>query len=334
VRKGSRGSVLAASVILVLGCAASAQAQTTVGQLAPANPPLVCSGESFDVTQGPTAGANPYVIPAAGVITSWSTNAAAGAGQTLAFKVYRPIGAPNYEVLAHQGPVGLTASVLNTFPVHIPVQAGDVLGLNTSTGAGIPNACLFKASPSDFFAATATPSNNPDGSIAIMNPIAPGFRLNVQATLQRLPSITSISPAGAPIKGGAIVTISGAELNGASAVSFGSTPAPSFTVDSESLITAIVPASKTLAKGAVSVTTIAGTATSTTPFSYEGCKVPNLVGKKLKAAKKALKKADCKIGTVTKKEGATAHTGKVKKQSPKAGRVLAPGSKVKVTLKP
>jgi hypothetical protein len=34
---------------------------------------------------------------------------------------------------------------------------------------------------------------------------------------------------------------------------------------------------------------------------------------------------------VTKKEGATAKTGKVKKQSPKAGKILALGSKVKVT---
>lgn len=70
------------------------------------------------------------------------------------------------------------------------------------------------------------------------------------------------------------------------------------------------------------------------PAPTPACEVPNLVGKKLKAARKALKKADCKLGTVTKKEGATGKTGKVKKQSPKAGKVLAPGSEVKVTLKP
>lgn len=64
------------------------------------------------------------------------------------------------------------------------------------------------------------------------------------------------------------------------------------------------------------------------------CVVPKLAGKKLKAAKKALKKADCKLGTVTAKQGATTSSGKVKNQSPKAGKTLAPGSKVKVTLKP
>ena len=64
------------------------------------------------------------------------------------------------------------------------------------------------------------------------------------------------------------------------------------------------------------------------------CLVPSLSGKKLKAVKKKLKKADCKLGKVTKKEGATGKTGKVKKQSPKAGKSLPQGSKVAVTLKP
>jgi beta-lactam-binding protein with PASTA domain len=49
------------------------------------------------------------------------------------------------------------------------------------------------------------------------------------------------------------------------------------------------------------------------------CTVPKLTGKKLKAAKKGLTRADCKLGKVTKKKGATAKGGKVVKQSPKAG---------------
>ena len=64
------------------------------------------------------------------------------------------------------------------------------------------------------------------------------------------------------------------------------------------------------------------------------CVVPSLTGKKLKAVKKRLKKADCKLGKVSKKGGATGKTGKVKKQSPKAGKSLTAGSTVAVTLKP
>ena len=75
-------------------------------------------------------------------------------------------------------------------------------------------------------------------------------------------------------------------------------------------------------------------AQSVTATFAQQCVVPKLAGKKLKAAKKKLKLADCKLGKVTKKKGATAKTGKVEKQSPKPGKVLASGSKVKVTLKP
>jgi hypothetical protein len=59
------------------------------------------------------------------------------------------------------------------------------------------------------------------------------------------------------------------------------------------------------------------------------CVVPNLKGKTLKAAKKALKANSCTLGQVRPK-GQT--TGKVKNQSPAAGRTLKPGAKVNVRL--
>jgi beta-lactam-binding protein with PASTA domain len=68
------------------------------------------------------------------------------------------------------------------------------------------------------------------------------------------------------------------------------------------------------------------------PAPVAHCIVPKLTGKKLKGAKKKLKAAHCKIGTVTKAKGATSKTGKVVKQHPKPGKTLAPGSKVSVKL--
>jgi hypothetical protein len=62
------------------------------------------------------------------------------------------------------------------------------------------------------------------------------------------------------------------------------------------------------------------------------CKVPNLKGKSLKAAKRRLAKAHCKLGRVTKEKGVTAKDGKVTKQSPKAGAKRAAKAKVAVTL--
>jgi hypothetical protein len=62
------------------------------------------------------------------------------------------------------------------------------------------------------------------------------------------------------------------------------------------------------------------------------CVVPKLIGKKLKAAKKKIHAADCKLGHVAKKKGVTAKTGKVVKQSPKAGVKKPAGSKVSLKL--
>jgi hypothetical protein len=62
------------------------------------------------------------------------------------------------------------------------------------------------------------------------------------------------------------------------------------------------------------------------------CVVPKLKGKKLKAAKKMLRAADCKIGLVTKNKGMKATTGTVVKQSPKSGKVRPGKTAVRVTL--
>jgi PASTA domain len=68
------------------------------------------------------------------------------------------------------------------------------------------------------------------------------------------------------------------------------------------------------------------------PAPTPTCTVPKLKGKKLKAAKKAIRSADCKVGTVTKKKGVTGKSGKVVTQSPKVGTSKAAGSKVSFKL--
>jgi hypothetical protein len=72
------------------------------------------------------------------------------------------------------------------------------------------------------------------------------------------------------------------------------------------------------------------TATFTGPPPTIHCTVPKLKGKKLKSAKKALLKAECKLGKVRGKKNSSA---KVKTQKPKPGTVLSAGSKVNVTVK-
>ena len=56
-----------------------------------------------------------------------------------------------------------------------------------------------------------------------------------------VPAVTGVSPTSGPVGGGTIVTITGVEFTGATAVTFGSINATSFTVNSSTSITAISP---------------------------------------------------------------------------------------------
>jgi uncharacterized delta-60 repeat protein len=62
------------------------------------------------------------------------------------------------------------------------------------------------------------------------------------------------------------------------------------------------------------------------------CVVPKLKGKTLRAAKRALKKAHCSPGKVTRAFSAKVRKGRVISQKPKPGKKLAAGSKVKLKL--
>ncbi|MEU2041992.1 IPT/TIG domain-containing protein [Nocardia niwae] len=71
------------------------------------------------------------------------------------------------------------------------------------------------------------------------------------------PALTSVSPSSSSAAGGTTVTLTGTNLSTASAVLFGSTAATSFTVDSDTQITAVSPAGTGTVQ--VTVTTVAGT---------------------------------------------------------------------------
>jgi beta-lactam-binding protein with PASTA domain len=62
------------------------------------------------------------------------------------------------------------------------------------------------------------------------------------------------------------------------------------------------------------------------------CVVPKLLGKSLKANRRRLKRAGCRLGEVARVGGATAKNGRVIRQSPKQGTVLESGAAVQVTL--
>ncbi|UPK45953.1 S-layer homology domain-containing protein [Paenibacillus pabuli] len=75
------------------------------------------------------------------------------------------------------------------------------------------------------------------------------------------PTIISVSPTSGPTTGGTTVTLTGTKFSGATAVMFGATEATSFTINSETSITATAPAGSA---GTVDVTVKRRSGTSTT----------------------------------------------------------------------
>lgn len=315
-----------------LVAAPPASGVVTLGQTAPASAPLFhCEFPGpFDEFQLAVAGGNSYVVPPpGGVITSWSTMPGATTGQQLALKIFRPLGGAFFQVVAQDGPRTLSAGTLNTFPVRIPVQGGDVVGTLVPEGAKVD--CLFETLLLGDQIGYREGNVGVGGTFEREEPYGE-FRLNISATLLPPPVITSITPAAGSMKEATPVVIAGAHFAEVAGVSFGSVPASSFTVDSEGQITAVAPPSATPGAVPVTVTNLVGTS-GPQPFTYRACIVPKLKGSKLKAAKRKANRAGCKIGKVKKLDGATAKTGRVVKQRPKPNRILAPGSKINVVLK-
>ncbi len=172
------------STVAALACAAAisaaspAAAAVTIGQVAESSEVQSnCAGVATDLLQpSVTEGADLYVAKQAGTITSWSTRAAAGPGQSYTLKVFRRTTDPDvFRVIAHSGPHPLSGG-LNTFPASVPVSSGDLIGFNAGGG---PNACTFDV-PGDSVLERA--GDLDDGGSGTFTPRADS-RLNLSAVL-------------------------------------------------------------------------------------------------------------------------------------------------------
>jgi hypothetical protein len=235
---------------------------------------------------------------------------------------------------------------IQKYPTALSIAAGEAIGLSQTEGASLG---YLEPAGSEYTEWPAEPGENSSA----VGETETGL-LGFNAEIQPAPTVSSLGTTSGPTAGGTPVTITGTDLENATSVSFGSSPAASFTVDSESQITAVTPARESAATVSVTVTTVAGKANAPQQFGYvapppppvsavpplkktkpkpvKQCVVPKLKGKKLPAANAALKKADCKAGKVTKLKGATPRTGKVVNQSRKPGAKTAAGTKVNLTL--
>ena len=167
-----------ATALIIAASSVPAFGSVTIGQLGP--PDKDWSGD-FDYLQPTVSSGNTYLSPVNGTITSWSNNAAVGPNQTLTFKLFRKVADPDtYMAVAHDGPQPLASGTLNTFPVNIPVKAGDIVGYTLTSPVDSAAAFLVPGEPP---ALLRTPGHA-DGASGVFapHPIG-GFRLNLTAVV-------------------------------------------------------------------------------------------------------------------------------------------------------
>jgi hypothetical protein len=182
--------------------------------------------------------------PADGVITAWHVHGFTTTGSSLALRVLRP-DPDGVRFTGVATSVGVTAVESDggtpSHPVSIPVQAGDQIGVDLTAGAGSSQAVgVFLTQPSAASYGVWVGGGLPDGSTMAPSYTSP-YRVMLNAVESLRPAVSGVSPSSGSTAGGEAVTISGSDLDGATGVSFGGTPAPSFTA-SPTQITATAPA--------------------------------------------------------------------------------------------
>jgi hypothetical protein len=192
-------------VVGLLSMPGAAGASVTIGQTPLSTPAATCNTQ-LDLVQPSVTSATRYVVPSTisqGTITQWSHRAAAGSGQQITFKVFRPMGGTTYQVIGHDGPRDLKPSSLNTFSTSIPVQAGDVIGENSANAATVPNGCLFAANGDSHLERAGDLGDGATGTFASL----PNTRVNASAKVEPVNAFSFPSVA-TNRRGFAIVTLS------------------------------------------------------------------------------------------------------------------------------
>ena len=168
-----------------------------------------------------------------------------------------------------------TPAVTSISPSFGPAAGGTTV---TITGTGLSNAAAVA-----FGGVTATITANTDTQITATAPagtgtvdisvITIGGTSAASAADQYLyvepPAVAAVAPANGPATGGNMVTISGLNFGGTTAVDFGAAAATSFSIQSATQITAVAPAG-TLGTVDVTVTSPGGTSATSTAdqFTY------------------------------------------------------------------
>jgi hypothetical protein len=258
-------AIVAATVLSVPSAAGAA---TTVGSPLTALPisGVLCGTSTFTNV---ALGAGILHVPFAGALVRWRLDIPEPGGTfTYRLRVLRPAGVSSYTGAGTGPPQSALHSGVNVLPLAspLPVQAGDLIGIDCPGGA--PSPFASPALPESTYAFFG--SGLADGSTASpTNEIANDEEL-INADVVGTPSVSGVSPSSGPATGGTAVVVSGAHLGETTAVTFGGVPATAVLPISENEVNATAPAH---AAGVVDVQVVNAAGTSAAApvdsFSYQ-----------------------------------------------------------------
>jgi hypothetical protein len=180
------GALAALSLIATVP---TATASVAIGQTSSTG--FTNCGPDTDRLQPTVTAGTAYVVPSTGGVTAWtltSWSTVAGADpQHMAMKVFRSAGGENYTAVGHEGPHDLSLNALNTFPAHLAVKPGDILGLYTLDSA---EGCIFSVIGESYLARFGNLADGEQGAFPPGSPAAPDFRLNISAVLDPVNTFT------------------------------------------------------------------------------------------------------------------------------------------------
>ncbi|WP_435848491.1 IPT/TIG domain-containing protein [Streptomyces javensis] len=237
--------------------------------------PVTLTGSNF--TQATAVRFGPNFALSYTVVSATRITAVAPPGSgTVQITVTTPAGTSNGVAFGYAAAPTLTAISPATGPAAggtaVTLTGTNLLGA-TAVRFGAVNATSFTVVSATQITAVA-PLGSGTVQVTVTTPGGTSNGVSYTYVAVPVPVLTSVSPGQGPVGGGNTVTLTGSGLTGVTAVTFGSTPALSFTVVSATQITAVAPPG---AAGPVQITVTGpgGTSNGVTYF-YVG--VPTLTG--------------------------------------------------------
>jgi hypothetical protein len=352
--------------LLLLFGASGANASVTIGPALPATPPSGSYGCGSTVTAtfsnaSLATGTGLATSPINGVVVQWRAWVEADSSQPgPSLRIVRSTGGGTFTGAGTSAPVAPYRGSGGPFATRLPIKVGDRIGIELScVGMSGPTVGAVEESANSFSywnpglvdgAMPGSPpfSTQPMAGVLVNADVeadgdGDGFGdetqdfCNNDATTQgpcRSPESLTFSGESSPQS----VTLSNTSPNTVLPVS-SITASPDFVVTSNSCGASIAagascqvgvlfkPTEGGTHSGGLAIADTANGSPQEVALMGVACVVPNLKRRKLGKGRKALRGDDCRLGKVKGRKG-----GKVKKQRPKPGGVLPPGSKVSVKL--